>query len=155
MTPVFLSGAARWLLMLHAVLGLAAVGSSVHLALGAVRVWQGKAPSMSRAQQHSLLVACLLSAALLVGLVLYPHYRVNVRGYVLDATAPWASNLFDIKEHLALLAFPLSLALWALRRQVRPGGPFAAFFAACAVSQASLLTFTAAAGLLITSVKGV
>jgi FAD/FMN-containing dehydrogenase len=47
------------------------------------------------------------------------------------------------------------LALWALRRHARPGGPFAPFFATCAVSLASLLTFTAALGLLITSVKGV
>jgi hypothetical protein len=152
---VFLSGAARWLLMAHALAGLGAAGSSVHLALGAVRVWQGRAQAGTRAQLHSLIVAVAISAALFFGLLLYPHFRVNARGYVLDANAPWASNLFDIKEHLALLAFPVSMALLAMRRHAVAGSAFALPFAVGAVTLASLLSATAMAGLLITSVKGV
>ena len=59
--------------------------------------------------------------AAILGMVLYPAYRVEVRGRYLDHVAPWATNTFDIKENLALVALPLCLAAWYLARMRRGG----------------------------------
>lgn len=154
MIPVFLSGAVRPLLVLHALCGMALLGSSTHLAVAAVQLLRGRRSALRLAQLQPLVATALFAAVLLLGLVVYPHYRVNVRGLVLDRAAPWASNLFDVKEYAALLAAPLALALVPLRRHAEPGGVLAVPFAFCALALFALVAFTAVAGLVVTSVRG-
>jgi len=155
MIPVFLSGAARWLLVLHALCGFALLGASTHVAVAAVQVLRGRRASLRMTQLQPVVIASLIAAAVVFGLLVYPHYRVNVRGLVLDRGEPWASNLFDMKEYAALLAVPLAAALAAMRRHVEPGGVLAVPFAFCALALFALVAFTAVAGLVVTSVKGV
>lgn len=155
MIPVFLSGAARWLLVLHALCGVALLGASTHVAVAAVSLLRGRRPPPRIARLQPLVIASLIVAALALGLLVYPHYRVNVRGLVLDRSDPWASNLFDIKEYAALLALPLAGALAAMRRHVEPGGALAVPYAFCGLALFALVAFTAVAGLVVTSVKGV
>jgi L-asparagine transporter-like permease len=58
------------------------------------------------------LTALLFLANFAVGAIIYPAYRVLVRRDYLDSHAPWAVNLFDIKEDLVLLALPIALMLF-------------------------------------------
>jgi hypothetical protein len=50
-----------------------------------------------------------LFAQVLLGLSMYPTYRVAVRMNDFDRTAPMFSQLFDLKEHLAALSLALVL----------------------------------------------
>ncbi|MDP2587471.1 MAG: hypothetical protein Q8P33_01690 [bacterium] len=45
------------------------------------------------------------------GLLVYPRFRVYVRGAFLDARAPNSTGLFEIKEHVAAVGFFVALAL--------------------------------------------
>ena len=74
----------------------------------------------------------------LMGWLIYPVFRVDVRAAFLDKLNPWATGLFEIKEHLAAVgAFValgvLSLALFgrlltaSCQRRQLFGGLLAAF----------------------------
>ena len=84
-------------------------------------------------------------------MLLYPHFRVHVRADFLDEQAPWATKLFEVKEHLAVFALPLSLSFWALSRQreATPAREWMGLILPLAV------LFLFAAGVLIANVKGV
>lgn len=45
------------------------------------------------------------------GLLVYPRFRVYVRGAFLDAQAPNSTGLFEIKEHVAAVGFFVALVL--------------------------------------------
>lgn len=155
MPPVFLSGASRWLLVLHALNGLALLGSSTHLALAVVSLLRGRRTSLRMIRVQSQVVVVLFAVTFVVGLLMYPHFRVMVRGLGLDRDAPWASNLFDIKENFALLGLPLSAVLFSTRHRVEPGAPVVPFFAVCAFACWGLVAFAAISGLVVTSVRGI
>jgi hypothetical protein len=73
---VLADSAARWLLVLHAILGAAAVGLATHVVF-----WLRKGRVSARS---AWLTAALLAAGIVVGLVLYPTYRVEVRAAYLE-----------------------------------------------------------------------
>ena len=155
MTPVFLETASSGLLVLHALVGMGLLGASTHLAIGAIQLHRGKSSALRLVRRHSVIVAALLGTAMLLGLLMYPHYRVHVRGWVLDRDQPWASNLFDIKENFAALALPLSACTLGIGRRIELADPLSRLFVVCAVTLWALVAFVAVAGLLVTSVKGV
>jgi hypothetical protein len=108
--PTFLEPAARGLLILHATVGFTAVLSCTHHAVYSVLSVYGKkrAPQLLR---FGWIAPLALSVQVLLGLVLYPTYRVRVRGAHFDREGlQWLSQLFDFKEHAAALAFALMLA---------------------------------------------
>lgn len=71
--------AARWLLVLHTGLGVAAVGAATHLFLW---LWRGKARRSS--VRFAWLVVALMTGAFLAGNVMYPTYKVEVRAAYLE-----------------------------------------------------------------------
>jgi hypothetical protein len=88
---VLADSAARWLLVLHAVLGAATVGLATHLLL-----WLRKGRVSARS---AWLVALLLAAGMIVGLVLYPTYKVEVRAaYLEDPAAITAAAVLHDRE---------------------------------------------------------
>jgi hypothetical protein len=144
--PVFLESWSRWLLIAHALTAMALAGAMGHLAVASVARLRGKATALTR---HLRTASLVYLACFALGLLLYPHFRYHVRALELDRDAPWASNLFDIKENLAALLLPLGLALPALETQ-RPR--LAALFGVLlGVGTLALII----AGLLVTNTKGV
>ena len=83
---------------------------------------------------------------------MYPHFRVDVRGRYLDRHQPWASNLFDFKEHLMALGLPMALTLFFLARRGDSVRPLTNLFA---VALWVMVLWSAVSGLIITSVRGV
>lgn len=144
MPPVLLSRFAVVLLVAHAGFSAATLGSAGHIA------WLAFSSRSSQALKHADWFLGLLSASAVTGLLLYPHFRVHVREVFLDEHAPWATQLFEVKEHLALAALPLALGYWALagtnsrREQV-----------VMALILALLVVFLCTAGVVISNVKGV
>lgn len=53
------------------------------------------------------------------GALAYPAFRVYVRG-VFDPELPWATGLFEVKEHWGVLALAMITVLYLLRRTFEP-----------------------------------
>lgn len=153
---LFLEPAAVPLLLLHAVAGFAAVGATTHHAAYALLAARGRRrPAALR--RFGWLAPAALALALLVGFVVYPTYRVRVRAAHFDVHAPVWSQLFDLKEHLAVLALALVLAAAlagrALARADDPARDAAVARAVAALSSAGALFvwLTALLGLAVTA----
>jgi len=80
--------AARWLLVLHTALGVAAVGAATHLVLWLRRVLRGEHGRLRAVRRFAWLLLALQLAAFAAGNAMYPTYKVEVRtAYLENATA--------------------------------------------------------------------
>ena len=143
--------AAKPLLVLHALTAMALLGATTHLVVVKTLRWRGR-PRERLEQMYSRLIAPLFVGAFFLGLTMYPHFRVDVRARYLDANQPWASNLFDFKEHLAAISLPLALGLFFLGRRGPAARPVTDLFA---VTLWLIVAWSVVSGLIITSVRGV
>jgi hypothetical protein len=147
---VFGDAAAQTLVVAHAVVAIVLAGATGHAGWLSVQRLRGRDVPSARMLRHLKVIGACLGAVLLAGLLAYPHYRVHVRGLVLDRDFPWASNLFDMKEHAAAVAAPLWVAAYGVE-----SGPSSAKPAAwLSLALSALIYFTLLAGLIVTSVRG-
>jgi hypothetical protein len=153
---LFLAGVARLLVVLHAIAAMVLVGATTHHALVAIGYLRGMFKvRLGRIYAATIAVTWLVTFGL--GLLAYPTFRYTARALYLDRYEPWASNLFDLKEHAAALGLPLALGAFALSRVVEPktDGAMARAYAAIAALLAAIVWFDVIAGLLITIARGV
>ena len=59
----------------------------------------------------TLAVVCLYAANVLIGSVIYPSYRLNVRVPFEEMSLGWAIGLFELKEHFAGIAYPVPVCV--------------------------------------------
>lgn len=149
--PVLFTGLEKALLVLHALSAMALLGALTHLVVVKALRWRGQARERLE-QKYSRLIAPIYAGVYGIGLALYPHFRVNIRGRLLDVEHPWASNLFDFKEHLASLGLPMAMALFFLARGGPPVRPLTDLFA---FALWAMTLWSVVSGLIITSVKGI
>lgn len=141
-------------LVLHAVSAGVLTGSITHLAIVLLRARQGRGnPRLLRLYPSVALGAWAVTFAL--GAVIYPTYRVRVRGAFLDALHPRLSVLFDVKENVAVMVFPLLLAVWITTRAAKPGDPPGTVATTSGWLSAAAVWFNLLTGLLVTSVRSV
>ena len=81
---MLLDTTARWLLVLHTVLGVAAVGASTHLVLWTRRYLRGQYGKRRAVRRFTWIVLALQLAAFVAGNVMYPTYKVEVRAAYLE-----------------------------------------------------------------------
>lgn len=157
MQPVFLEGVRRPLLIVHALIAFACLGAATHLAIVSIHLLQGRTHLWRLARIYSQVIGGTFGAAFGAGLLLYPSYRYHVRALYLDRFAPWASNLFDIKENLLALALPLAACLFFAGRSLdgKSEAPLAPALVYLSCSLWVLVASGAVLGLLVTAVKGV
>lgn len=74
----------QWLLILHAVLALASVAISTHLVFWLRPYFRGVYGNERAVRRFAALSAAAYFATMIVGLALYPTYRVRVRAEFLD-----------------------------------------------------------------------
>ena len=80
--------AARWLLVLHTGLGVAAVGAATHLFLWLRRYVRGEQGRRRAVVRFAVLTLVLQGGAFVCGNVMYPTYKVEVRtAFLENATA--------------------------------------------------------------------
>lgn len=75
--------AARWLLVVHTVIGAAAVGAATHLVIWTRRLVRGRAGVRATRRFAWIVLACQ-AAAFLAGNAMYPTYKVEVRAAYLE-----------------------------------------------------------------------
>jgi hypothetical protein len=81
---VLSESAARWMLLLHTALGVAAVGASTHLVLWLRDYLRGRFTRHRAVRRFAWIAFALHGAAFLAGNVMYPTYTVEVRAAYLD-----------------------------------------------------------------------
>ncbi|MSP72768.1 MAG: hypothetical protein EXR76_11460 [Myxococcales bacterium] len=92
----------RFLLLTHLLCGVCAAAAAIHaFAFGSISL------DARRTRRLGGLVVVLTLAAVTTGVLLYPDYKVHIRGPLLEVKAPWAARLFDLKEQLVVIAVPL------------------------------------------------
>lgn len=139
--------AARWLLVLHTGLGVAAVAAGTHLVIWLRRYLRG-AQSRRAVVKFAAIFVALQVAAFVAGNVMYPTYKVEVRTAYLEnpraiaadhpgpasateelvKSAAQAARWFDVKEHwiaLGLFASAAVLLILAFWDPARDGAGFA------------------------------
>ncbi len=77
-------GAARWLLVVHLALGVAAVGAATHLALWLRPYLRGEFTRHRAVRRFAVLAFVLHLGGFAAGQVVYPTYRVEVRAAYLE-----------------------------------------------------------------------
>ncbi|HEY4178380.1 MAG TPA: hypothetical protein VGM90_16150 [Kofleriaceae bacterium] len=156
MPDIFLGGAARLLLVLHALAAIALIGSTTHHAIISWGYLRGRF-NVRLGRIYAATIAATYAITFGFGLLVYPTFRYHVRALYLDRYEKWASNLFDMKENFAALGFGPVIALLILSRVMNPkedthlrAGYIAFAFLLCAIVWFDLIS-----GLVITNVRGV
>jgi hypothetical protein len=81
---VLTEAAARWMLVLHTALGVAAVGAATHLVLWSRGFVRGSFGRLRAARKFAWIVLVLQVLAFAAGNVMYPTYKVEVRTAYLE-----------------------------------------------------------------------
>jgi hypothetical protein len=84
---VLSESAARWVLVLHTALGVAAVGSATHLVIWLRRYLRGQYGRRRSVLRFAWIVLALQLGAFVAGNVMYPTYKVEVRAAYLENAA--------------------------------------------------------------------
>ena len=111
------------LLILHGLLAVALLGAITHQTIslcaparGAAESFVGRMRSVSAPTYVNAIVVLYLLTALL-GSIIYPTYRLNVR-IVLEQMQLFKQNgAFELKEHLVAIGLGMLPAYWYLWRQ--------------------------------------
>lgn len=150
----------RWgklLLLSHALLGILLLGSITHNALITLRYLKGDFRKISLEKLYVKVAAIAYGLTFALGAVLYPNYRYYVRALYFDKDLPWASHLFDIKEHWAGIGLGLMVAFYWMSRVIQPRSDRRAlfFYVFLSLSLALIVWFTLISGLYLTSLRSV
>lgn len=108
MPPLFLENFASVLKSLHGGLGiisLAALGFGVYAIIRRANI------DWSSGLKASLIGIWSYLGVFILGLLIYPVFRVKVRGDYFDPQLPWLTGLFEIKEFIAAIGLFVALVL--------------------------------------------
>jgi hypothetical protein len=109
------------LLIIHGLVGVALLGAITHQMVSAFRRRQARNGSFIdrytgvNQRTFTIAVLCLYPAGLIIGAVIYPAYRLNVRIPFEEMSLGWAVGLFELKEHFAgigLALLPMYAYTW-------------------------------------------
>jgi hypothetical protein len=96
---VLTESAARWMLVLHTIVGVAAVGAATHLVLWLRKYVRGQTAKRRAVIRFAWLVLALQLSAFVAGNVMYPTYKVEVRAaYLENASAITAAEQAKARE---------------------------------------------------------
>jgi hypothetical protein len=150
-------GLRRLLLVLHTAGSIVLIGAATHHAREMRHYLRGSFAREKLEKTYARVVSVAYLATFVLGAMLYPSYRVHVRGFYLDEHAPAFSALFDLKETYASLTLVVALALGALALTLRPAKTPALVrvYATMSFIVCAVVWFNVVAGILVVSARGV
>jgi hypothetical protein len=156
-TSVVLQDQAPFLLVLHAIVAIVLGGASTHLVIVCIRILRGDRGLSRLVRIYSQVIAYAFVITFGLGLLLYPTFRYHTRALFLDRHAPWAANLFDMKENFVAFVLPLALGLGFVGAKLdfEKDGRSLPYVFLAAFSVWVMVTFAIIAGLLVTNTRGV
>jgi hypothetical protein len=106
------------LLIVHDLIAVALLGAITHQTASAwlparkpAASFPGRFRAVSAAAYANAIVALYLCAFLL-GAIIYPEFRVSIRGVLEELDLPAAMGAFEMKEHFAVIGLALLPAYW-------------------------------------------
>jgi len=117
---VFLENLYQPLLLAHLLATFVLVGAMTHNLLIVAGYLRGK---FGRQKLEWLYVRVSLWAYTIVyviGALIYPAYRIRIRHEYFDSKLPWATGLFEVKEHWGAVGLAMFFAYYLLRRSFQP-----------------------------------
>ena len=117
---VFLENVYSPLLLAHLFITFVLVGSMTHNLLIIINYLRGK---FGRQKLEWLYVKVSLWAYIVVyiiGALIYPAYRIYIRHEYFDPQLPWATGLFEVKEHWGAVGLALLFVYYFLRKSFKP-----------------------------------
>lgn len=108
---------ASWNLIAHLLTGLLVLGALTHHLVIIARGRTAARPRATRRLAFWATLGYLLSFAW--GVLVYPSFRYYVRHLYLDDALPWATGLFEIKEHALAIGLAVLPAYYASSRSVK------------------------------------
>ena len=153
---VIFFGARRALLLLHAGAAIVLIGAATHHALQMRHYLRGNFQRQALEKVYAKVVSVAYVITFVLGAMVYPSYRVQVRGLYLDRFAPAYAGLFDVKEVFASLTLTVAVGLGALAFTLRPteSPALARVYAAMSLLVCAVVWLDVVAGILVTSVRG-
>lgn len=111
------------------------LGASTHNVAAVCGLLKGRTDRLRLEKLFAAVAFYSFLICFVIGSVIYPAFRWYVRAEYFDASLPWATGLFEIKEHLLSLAFVIGLGQFLLSRRIdfekdREFLPLYAFFTA-------------------------
>lgn len=109
------------LLILHGLVGVALLGAITHQTVSVLRRREARSGSFLNRytgvnqRTFTIAVLCLYPAVVLIGAIIYPSYRLNVRIPLEEMSLGWAVGLFELKEHfggIGLALLPMYAYTW-------------------------------------------
>jgi hypothetical protein len=154
---VVLYGARVPLLVLHTAASIVLLGASTHHVLVSRHLLGAGPARMPLVRTYAKVIAVTYPLTLLLGALLYPAYRVHVRGFYLDRYAPEISALFDVKEIYAALTMVIAIGLGfvAVRFDAREDRALAPAYVAAGALVALVVWLDAIAGVIVVAARGV
>lgn len=117
---VFLESFYIPLLIAHLVATGVLLGSMTHNLVYVIGYLRGRFGPKRREARQAAIMWWSYAVTYGIGALIYPAFRVHARHEYLDANLPWATGLFEVKEHWGALAVALLCAYWAVRRSFDP-----------------------------------
>jgi hypothetical protein len=117
---VFLEKFYEILLLLHLFVTFVLVGAMTHNLLIVIDYLRGK---FNRHKRELLYVKVSLYSYVIVyvlGALVYPAFRVYIRGETFDPLIPWATGLFEVKEHWGALGLAFFFVYYLMRKNFTP-----------------------------------
>ena len=115
---VIFESISRELLFLHLIAAACVLGSAIHLAIRVFGYWRGRVIKVDQEKLYAKLVVISYSVCYLLGAAIYPAFRVHARADYLDQQLPWATGLFEVKEHFATIGLISAIGIWLISRAI-------------------------------------
>lgn len=118
---IFLENLSKLLLFLHLISTIVLIGSiSLNLIIILAGYWRGKFFKKNLEKLCVKTSFWTYAIVCIFGALAYPTFRVRIRYEYFDKTLPWATGLFEVKEHWSTIGFTLFMAYYFLREKFDP-----------------------------------
>jgi hypothetical protein len=108
----------KLILFLHLITAIVALATSVHLVMRLITCLRMRGAFLNQVRLHAPIMAISYMLTVVLGMLMYPEFRYEVRHLLLDPHLPHLTGLFEIKEHFTALGLLPALALWILSRKL-------------------------------------
>jgi hypothetical protein len=117
---VFLEKYYRILLLVHLFATFVLVGSMTHHLFIIIGYIRGKFGRQKLEQRYIKVALWSYITVYVIGALIYPAFGVYIRSPFFDQKIPWATGLFEVKEHWGAIGFAMIFVCYFLRRSFQP-----------------------------------
>jgi len=159
MDTVFLEGFYAFLLLVHTFTTFVLIGAMTHNLVCVASYLRGRFGRQKLEWRYLKVSLWSYIITYIFGVLVYPAFRVYIRGGEagFDKTIPWATGLFEVKEHWGAIGLALMVVYYFLRKNFNPQAErekLLYFYAPLCVFLNVILWYKVTVGCYLTLLKG-